>query len=148
MSWFSKQLKRTTKILDPVGAKIRKGSGGSYGDPLNQYNSKPNTTTPWKPTPSPGLMSAPNGQQSLATMNLGGNTGGRTYTPNPFQAPQGPAQGGAMGFGGPQQMPPIQGGMQMPGMAGSPMQPPPQQQPPPQLGQQQAMIQALRGRMM
>lgn len=149
MSWFSKQLKRSTKILDPVGAQLRKSTGGSYGDPMNWYNSKPNTNQPWQPSPSRPLMAAPNGQQTLGTTDFAGNTGGRTYAPNPFQNPMpqnatpgltaqpsaknpmlpaGPVKAPGMGFGGPAAQPQM---MQNTGM-----------------NQQQAMINALRGGVM
>lgn len=134
MSWLSKKLKKVTNTVDPVGKYLRKSTGGSYGDPMNWYNSKPNTTQPWQPAPAKPLMAAPNGQQSLATTQLGGNSGGRTYAPNPFQnpMPQGSTAGSAMpagpmkpsmSFGGPQMgnslmqvmgggQQPIQGNMQ------------------------------------
>lgn len=166
MSWLSKHLKKKTKILDPIGSKLRKSTGGSYGDPLNWYNSKPNTNQPWQPSPSKPLMAAPNGQQTLGTTNIGGNDGGRTYTPNYFINPgmQNPVpgltapQGGKGGMGmpaGPIKQPPNMGfgggvgGGANPQMIG--MAPPQQAQPQMQnnmMGQQQAMIQALRGRMM
>ena len=56
-------------------------------DPLNQYNSKPNTAPAYQPLKSQGLMSAPNGQQTLGTINIGGAGGGRSYVPNQFQNP-------------------------------------------------------------
>src|ERR1044072_2491616 len=103
MSWLSKQLKRTTKILDPIGNQLRKSTGGSYGDPMNWYNSKPNTTQPWEARKSPGLMAAPAGPPP-AGQSFGQNTGGYNYVPNQVQQ-QGPS--GAMSFGGGNMAPPV-----------------------------------------
>lgn len=117
MGWFSKKLKKVTKVLDPVGDKLRKSTGGSYGDPMNWYQSKPNQTTPYPQRTSPGLIAAPSGPAPPG-MSFGGNTGGRSYIPNQFQnagpmkppgapnvptpsVPGGPAA--AMSFGGPMQ---------------------------------------------
>lgn len=123
MSWFSKKLKKVTKIADPIGHKLRKSTGGSYGDPMNWYNSKPNQTIPYEKRTSPGLISAPGGPAPQGTQ-FGANTGGYNYLQNrfagaspgdvpPAQAHGGPpvAQapaartpgvlgGGAMSFGG------------------------------------------------
>jgi hypothetical protein len=179
MSWFSKKLKKITNTVDPVGKYLRRSTGGSYMDPMNWYNSKPNTAPAYQPSQSQGLMSAPNGQQRLGTINIGGDSGGRTYVPNHFQNPMpqnsvpgltapmggksnalpaGPVKGPAMGFGGGvapqgnmQRMTgynPLQG-TQLANSAqnifGQALQ---GAQQPQQLGQQQAMIRALRGRMM
>jgi hypothetical protein len=94
MSWLSKQLKRNIKVLDPVGAKLRKETGGNYLDPLNQYTSHPPGTAKSSYVPKTReLTPAPNGQTTLGTVNIGGaNTGGRTYAPNPFQAQMAQAQ--------------------------------------------------------
>lgn len=83
MSWLSKQLKKTTKILDPAGAKIREGTGGSYGDPLNWYDSGPKKPVPYQQTPNSTTL-APDPGTGGPTMKLGGGSGGRTYQDNPF----------------------------------------------------------------
>lgn len=120
-SKIKKSLKKTTKILDPVGAKIRKSTGGSYMDPLNQYNSKPNTAPAYQPRASQGLIAPPSGPAPPG-IKFGGSSGGYNYVPNQFsggaEPPAGPASvggptmgkptvmpqtaGGAMSFGGPQ----------------------------------------------
>lgn len=127
MSWFSKKLKKVTKVLDPVGAKLRKSTGGSYGDPMNWYQSKPNQTQPWQPRQSPGLIAPPAGPPPQG-MTFGGGPGRYTYTPNEFA-------GSNMSFGG--GMPPPQAPNVPP-----PMQPPPQQA---QMANQMARIGAVRG---
>lgn len=153
MSWFSKKLKKVTKVLDPVGAKLRKSTGGSYGDPMNWYQSKPNETIPYQQRTSQGLMAAPPGGPPPG-MTFGQNTGGRNYIQNQFAG----GGGGGMMMGG------VQGGAPMPGgpppppavgmngprdaMAQQQMQPPqmqPPQQIPPQMQQQMARIGAIRG---
>jgi len=115
MSWFSKKLKKVTKVLDPIGDRLRKSTGGSYGDPMNWYNSKPNQTIPYQQRVSQGLMVAPNGQNTLPGMTFGGNTGGRTYIPNQFSS--------GMMMGGVQPPAPMAPPPNIP----SPMQPPQQQ---------------------
>jgi hypothetical protein len=136
MSWLTKQLKRTTKILDPIGNKLRKSTGGSYGDPLNQYQSHPPGVAQSSYAPKTReLMPAPNGQNTLGSINIGGgNTGGHTYAPNPFQAQMAQAQairqqpmGGQIG-GGPMGAPIGIGNTMMggkPQMPGAPMGAPP-----------------------
>lgn len=160
MSWLSKALKKTTKIIDPVGAKLRKSTGGSYGDPMNWYNSKPNETVPWQPTPSQGLMPAPSGPAPQGVKLGNGSNGGYNYVPNQFSGqaapppgmtagaagPQAgpmkpPMGGGAMSFGGGQAAPPMMG-------SGGPPQQIPQMQQAPAMQNQMAKIQAMRGRMM
>jgi hypothetical protein len=79
MGWFSKKLKKITKVVDPIGAKLRKSTGGSYGDPMNWYQSKPKAVVPYQRPERPGLQADPG--TAGPTMNLGG---GGTYTPNPF----------------------------------------------------------------
>ncbi len=144
MSWLSKELKRTTKILDPIGNQLRKSTGGSYGDPMNWYNSKPNTTKPWEPSQSPGLIAAPNGPTPPG-QSFGQNTGGYSYIPNRFSGgvatpppgapnvptPNVPGGAGAMSFGGGNMAPQV-------GMA-------PPQQVNPQMVNQMARIGAIRG---
>lgn len=80
MSWFSKKLKKITKIADPIGAKLRKSTGGSYGDPMNWYQSKPKPVVPYQRPEKLGLQADPG--TGGPTVNLGG--GGGNYTPNPF----------------------------------------------------------------
>lgn len=82
MSWFSKKLKKVTKVLDPAGAKIRENSGGSYGDPLNWYDSGPKKPIPYQAAPKKPLMPDPG--TGGGTTQLGGGGGGRSYQPNPF----------------------------------------------------------------
>lgn len=79
MSWFKKKLKKITKVVDPIGAKLRKSTGGSYGDPMNWYQSKPKQATPYQAPPKRGLQPDPG--TGGPTVNLGG---GGNYTPNPF----------------------------------------------------------------
>lgn len=79
MSWFSKKLKKITKIADPIGAKLRKSTGGSYGDPMNWYQSKPKSVVPYQRPEKMGLQADPG--TGGPTVNLGG---GGNYTPNPF----------------------------------------------------------------
>lgn len=121
-SKIKKSLKKTTKIIDPIGHKIRKSTGGSYMDPLNQYNSKPNTAPAYQARTSPGLIPAPSGP-APSGIKFGGNTGGYNYIPNRFSGgvqqsaappgltaqpsmkggpalPAGPIKGGVMAFGG------------------------------------------------
>lgn len=139
MSWFSKKLKKFTKVADPIGAKLRKSTGGSYGDPFNWYQSKPNQTQPWQPRQSPGLIPQPEGSPPPG-MTFGQNTGGYNYLPNRFQG------GGGMMMGGVQGMP---GGVMQPPQAPNvqtPTQPPPMQaQGQPQMQQQMMRIGAVRG---
>lgn len=80
MSWFKKKLKKITKVVDPIGAKLRKSTGGSYGDPMNWYQSKPKPVVPYQRPERPGLQPDPG--TGGPTVNLGG--GGGNYTPNPF----------------------------------------------------------------
>lgn len=107
MSWFSKKLKKITKVIDPIGAKLRKQTGGSYGDPLNMYQSKPKAVTPYQRPERPGLQADPG--TGGPTMQLGGPGGGQ-YTQNPFAGQMAQAQalraGGQLGQSGPQIPPP------------------------------------------
>lgn len=83
MGWFSKKLKKVTKILDPAGAAIRKNSGGSYGDPLNWYDSGPKKAKPYQEIPNSTTL-APDPGTGGPTVKLGGGSGGRNYQANPF----------------------------------------------------------------
>lgn len=92
------------------------------------------------------------GTPNSGTRNLMQSSNGRTYTANPFASQQGSV--GPMGAPGPVTGP--GSSMTMGPTPGGPSQPPPQipmggQQPqtqiPQPVGQQQAMIQAIRGRM-
>lgn len=89
MSWFSKKLKKITKVADPIGAKLRKSTGGSYGDPMNWYQSKPKPVVPYQRPEKMGLQADPG--TGGPTVNLGG---GGNYTPNPFAGQM--AQAGAL----------------------------------------------------
>lgn len=121
MSWFSKKLKKITNTLDPVGKKIREGSGGSYGDPLNYYDSKPKTAKPYQEQPNATSLFTDPGTGG-PTMKLGGGGGGRTYQGNPFANQM--AQAAAL------RSKPRVAPTQMP-----PTQMPPTQVPPPNMGQ-------------
>jgi hypothetical protein len=79
MSWFSKKLKKITKVVDPIGAKLRKSTGGSYGDPMNWYQSKPKAVTPYQRPEKQGLLADPG--TGGPTTHLGSSAG---YTQNPF----------------------------------------------------------------
>lgn len=155
MGWLKKQLKRTTKILDPVGHQLRKSTGGSYGDPMNWY-SKPKTAPAYQARTSPGLMSAPAGAPPPG-ISFGQNTGGYNYLPNRFTG-QGAPAGGNMGAplaGGQNMTQPPMGAMSFGGprdaMAQTMQQPqqqpyqPQQPQQIPQMQNQMARIGALRG---
>jgi len=133
MSWFSKKLKKVTKVLDPVGAKLRKSTGGSYGDPMNWYQSKPNQTIPYQQRTSPGLTAQPSGPAPPG-MSFGQNTGGYNYLPNRFAGGNmAPPMAGGMSFGGPRDA-----------MAQTmPQQPQPTMNP--QMQNQMARIGAIRG---
>lgn len=129
MSWFSKKLKKITKVIDPIGNQLRKSTGGSYGDPMNWYQSSQKAPTPYPMPEKRGLMSDPG--TGGPTVNLGSTTG---YTPNPFTqqmaqanalrsaATAQPNMGQPVGMAPPAQIPPnmqntmIQGG-RPPGMA-------------------------------
>lgn len=83
MSWFSKKLKKITKVIDPIGNQLRKQTGGSYGDPLNFY-SKPQLA----PEPQPRDTSLkPQIGSPGPTVRLGGAPpDGKSYVGNPFAA--------------------------------------------------------------
>lgn len=144
MGWLSKKLKKVTKVLDPVGDKLRKSTGGSYGDPMNWYQSKPNQTIPYQQRTSPGLIPAPQGAPPPG-MTFGGNTGGRNYIQNQF------ANSGGMMMGGVQPQPtPMAPRPSIPSMGppnvSTPTQPPPQQaQMSGPMQQQMMRIGAIRG---
>lgn len=87
MGWFKKKLKKITKVVDPIGAKLRKSTGGSYGDPMNWYQSKPKPVVPYQRPPKQGLQADPG--TGGPTVNLGG---GGNYTPNPFAGQMAQAQ--------------------------------------------------------
>lgn len=121
MSWFSKKLKKITNTLDPVGHQLRKATGGSYGDPLNFYQSHPNLP-PGAKEIDRSLKSDPG--MAGPTLKLGGSTGNYTYMNNPFQkqmaqvaALRGP---GASPMGG-GVVTPLNGGTGIPGMGGPKM---------------------------
>lgn len=125
MSWFKKKLKKITKVVDPIGAKLRKSTGGSYGDPMNWYQSKPKQPIPYQRPSNPGLH--PNPGTGGPTINFGG---GGEYTPNPFANQM--AQADALRTGQSNMAVPI-GNVQMPGIAPQGMGPGPMpQQGPPQ----------------
>lgn len=104
MGWFKKKLKKITKVVDPVGNQLRKATGGSYGDPMNWYQSKPKQATPYQAPPKRGLQADPG--TGGPTLNLGG---GGNYTPNPFagQMAQAAALRGGAPMGQPGMAPPI-----------------------------------------
>lgn len=116
MSFFSNLLKKSITIADPVGHYLRKATGGSYGDPLNQYMSHPAGVAQSSYTGGTRpLQSAPGGVTQLGTTNFAGNTGGRTYAPNPFQGQQPQPQVQMPMSGVPQQMQQPQMQMSIPG---------------------------------
>jgi hypothetical protein len=144
MSWFKKKLKKLTKIADPIGAKLRKSTGGSYGDPMNWYQSKPKAVTPYQRPEKMGLMPDPG--TGGPTVNLGG---GGNYTPNPFAGQM--AQADALRRG----PAPTGANVAMPGISnmGSPMggqlgQPQVGMAPPPQMGMPQQNLQMMQNTMM
>lgn len=90
------------------------------------------------------LMPEPAGGPPRGPMPIGNSSGGRTYTPNPFQQAQ-----PNMGFGGgPPPMNPTMGGPQMQNsmMPTQNFSAAPSEDP--AFGRQQALIRAVRGRMM
>lgn len=93
MSWFSKKLKKITKVVDPIGAKLRKSTGGSYGDPMNWYQSKPKAVTPYQRPEKQGLMADPG--TGGPTTRLGSSQG---FAQNPFAGQM--AQADALRTGG------------------------------------------------
>ncbi len=118
MSWFSKKLKKITKVVDPIGARLRKSTGGSYGDPMNWYQSKPKRPTPYPMPEKRDLMMDPG--TGGPTIHLGG---GGNYTPNPFTQQMAQVNALRGGAGSQQNMAPPMG------MA-PPTSVPPAQQPP------------------